>query len=696
LTAFSDIPTGRGEESAKFWNQELLAAAEHEREWRERSSKIVKMLRCEDYRGEASRRANMLWATNQVLAPAIYSQTPTVDVRRRYFEAEQQEQQQQGIEQQQGQQQQQQGQQQPSPPDPARIAVDVLEKALTAQIDVSDFDEAMEACRDDLLNVGRGVSWVAYNAETKTESVEAKSFLGSEDLGPVFFSAESGDVVDESAIDIAADGALSIQSKVHEELRADFVIWTDYRESPARRWSDVWWVARKHRMTKRDVEEQFSSGAAKQMFDGIGTQLGSFSDEDPTPQDATKEPKSVLARQIIWEIWCKPTRQRIWLQENGKTLLKRKGALEGDEVPIDLQEFFPCPRPVYAVTTTDSRVPIPEFQMWEDDARDLDLYMTRAAAVVEAIKAVLLCDGEQMAKMPDVRDAEDGTVISAGRMPASATTLAQALFAWPVADLAKVLVMLQEMIDAKKAVIFEKTGVSDLARGMTDPGETASAQRLKGAFGQFRMAPRAKPFQRMVRDTLRIMAEVISEHYDAETLEEMTGQPVTPDVLQILRDDRTRSLRIDIETDSTVRPDVEQLQAQAVQFVEANANFIGQFAQFGAIVPEFVPYLGEVLKAAIRPFKFGRQAEDVLEEAVEAIKQGSAQRREQAPQPDPEVMLKAQAEQGKLQLEAEKLKLQAMELAASILQSETQRDDQLLNQAADRELQREQRRTQNV
>ena len=55
-------------------------------------------------------------------------------------------------------------------------------------------------------------------------------------------------------------------------------------------------------------------------------------------------------------------------------------------------------------------------------------------------------------------------------------------------------------------------------------------------------------------------AEIIAKNFDAETLTRMTGEEVTPVVLEILRDDFSRVCSIDIETDSTVEVDetVEQ------------------------------------------------------------------------------------------------------------------------------------------
>jgi len=183
----------------RLWRQELDVADRAERGWRERAAKVIERYR--DEKRTAGRRFNILWANVETLKPAVYSQTPKPDVRRRHHDA-----------------------------DPVgREAAEILERALIAALDDQDFDGTVEAARDDLLLTGRGVARVGYDATV--------------------FEAADGDA---AAADIA-----------DQRVAVRYVHWRDFRVSPARRWEDVRWVAFRHLMTRAALRERFGTAAAE-------------------------------------------------------------------------------------------------------------------------------------------------------------------------------------------------------------------------------------------------------------------------------------------------------------------------------------------------------------------------------------------------------------------------------------------------
>ena len=114
-----------------------------------------------------------------------------------------------------------------------------------------------------------------------------------------------------------------------------------------------------------------------------------------------------------------------------------------------------------------------------------------------------------------------------------------------------------------------------------------------------------------VRDLLRLKAEIIGQNFDAATLEAMTGEEVTPEVLDILRSDFQRTCTIDIEADSTVIVDEQgeqQAMAQIMQSMQAVMQGAGALLQTGMLPPPQVMQLprnaedvaapGALLKAA--------------------------------------------------------------------------------------------------
>jgi len=276
----------------------------------------------------------------------------------------------------------------------------------------------------------------------------------------------------------------------------------------------------------------------------------------------------------------------------------------------------------------------------------------------------------------------------------------------PIETLVSVIVQLMQHREALKATIYEITGLSDIVRGASVASETATAQQIKAQFGSIRIQDRQAEVQRMARDAVRLMAELIGEKFEPETLGLMTGvdlpqaqqkmmaqqaammaqqagQPVPSeieqvltvpswdDVLQVLRSDAMRGYRVDIETDSTVQADVARLKTNAAEFVQGFGGFIqavGPAVQAGAMPMDVV---ADLLTAFARNFKLGRQAEDALERMGKIAAQP-------APQQDQGAAAEAQAEQqraamemqakqaeaqAKAQLEQEKLALEAQRLA---------------------------------
>ena len=225
--------------------------------------------------------------------------------------------------------------------------------------------------------------------------------------------------------------------------------------------------------------------------------------------------------------------------------------------------------------------------------------------------------------------------------------------------------------------IYEVTGISDVIRGSTNPNETATAQRLKGQFGSMRLKQRQEAVQRFVRDLYRIRAELISEHFETYVLQNMTGMQVTPQMQQIMKSDKLRSYRIDIETDSTVFEDAQMERQSRIEFVNTLGGYLEKALSVVQVAPELTPLAFQAMEFMVRGFKVGREFEDTIEEAKQNAMQAQQQQQQQGPQQNPAMMMvqqKAQLDQAELQ--------QKGQLKSAELQQDMQIERAKMNQDA--------------
>lgn len=179
--------------NAQYYLRQLELADTDEKDYRKRASKTVDVYR-DDKRTSGS-RFNILWSNVETQLPALYSDTPKPDVRRRYRQD-----------------------------DPvARSVADVLQKSLEYLMDTGadrDYDRFGELTALDYTVVGRMAGRIQYSAE------------------------------------IAGDGATA--RKRGEQVWAHHVPWKHYRQAPASCWQDVNWVAYgDHFMTKQQIIDRY-------------------------------------------------------------------------------------------------------------------------------------------------------------------------------------------------------------------------------------------------------------------------------------------------------------------------------------------------------------------------------------------------------------------------------------------------------
>jgi len=629
-------------QSAQPWHDELSRYKEVFKKWTERGEKVVKRYRDERKDIEATdARFNIFWSNVQTLKPAIYAKPPNPEISRRFEDQN----------------------------DVARVASTILERVLAYEItQYPDFHATISNVVDDRLLPGRGVAWVRY--EPIIESVEAEpqitnyEEIGGESLGGEDEYADTSESLDENAL--AGEAPEQFERITTETTPVDYVYWQDFAHLPARTWEEVTWVARRVYMSLEEGEERFG-----EVFSQVPLT------HSPDRQDGEKETTKALKKAEVWEIWSKSEKCVYWIADNYDIVLDHR------DDPLELTNFFPCPKPYFATTTSGSLVPIADFLLYQDQADEIDDLTGRIKHLTKAMKVMGIYAADEPAIERLMKEGNDGVLIPVKNWAAFVEKggLQGAVQFMPLRDVAAALQQLYQARESCKQIVYETTGLSDIMRGASVASETATAQQIKSQFASLRLNNMKDDMSRFARDILRMKSEIICSKYQAETLVQISGIMYTPDAqfvqpaIEMLKNESMRNFNIDIETDTLVQIDQQTEKSNRVEFLTSVSSFLEKVLPVGQQHPELVPLLGEMLLFGIRGFKIGRTIEGSFEQFVAQAAQNEKAKAAQPPAPPPPTpeMIRAQAEvqnaQAKNQMEQVKLQTE-QQLEAQKLQFE--------------------------
>jgi hypothetical protein len=518
----------------------------------------------------------------------------------------------------------------------ARCASTLLQRALQYEIDqYSDYDEALKHAVLDRMLTGRGTAWIRFQSDAGEVETENEQ--------------EPFEITD--------------STESNELCPTDYVFWKDFRHSPARTWDEVTWVARRVYLSRDEGVERFGDDFKQVPLSHEPIGLEKMKNNGANVDDMKKA--------VVWEIWDKSSKSAIWVAVGYESILDQKPD------PLTLEGFFPCPKPLFSTMTSDTLIPVPDYTLYQDQANELDDITGRIAKLVEAVKVVGVYDTSQPNIARMMQEGFDNQLIPVDTwaMFSEKGGLKGAVDFMPVEMVVNALQQLYVAREQVKQVIYEVTGISDILRGASVASETATAQNIKSQYASLRLKDMQSDVARFASDLLRMKAQVMAQFYSPQTLVEMSGMMNTDDAqyleaaMQLLKNNSLRGYRIEVETDSMITLDEQQEKQDRLEFLTATAGFLEKAIQ---APPELTPLLGELLLFGVRSFKAGDQMEGAIENAV---KQLTAPKPPQQPQPDPQMMV----EQGRMQLEQVKMQMaqQAEQAKAQMEAAKAQSDSQL-------------------
>jgi hypothetical protein len=719
-----EIGTRPGDIAAR-WKMELDAARKGPyQRWLKRAKRSIRRYRDEDMDSEdgaitrRNAQFNVLWSNMNTVAPSVYSRAPKPIAERRYLDRD----------------------------TLARAGATILQRALSYSIEDSGLHETMLQCRTDFFLVAKGSAWLRYEAQYDKTAPQHQE-------DPTKPTPGEGQ---------AETYGSSPPKVTRQKICVDYCHWSDELFSPARFWSEVRWRAKRAYYTRRQLRDRFP----KEIADAIPLKV----QRGRRQNDVTDQQREFLGTAEVWQIWDFEAREVIWICEDYLV-----GPLKSMPDKLGLSCFVPAAQPVRATTTNDTIWPIPDYSIWRDQAAELDSLTARIAALTRTIKAVGVFDNSFPELERMLQEGMENRLIGVKNWAKLTQRggLAGSVGLLPIKEMADALTALYMARAQVKQDLYEISGVSDIVRGASNPNETARAQEIKGQFSSVRGSDRKNEFNRFVRDTLCIMAEIILEHYTDDMLWlmsdfeqwakdqdlrayapdqpmmghnggpplDMPAQPMAPqaplsldqrpasapgavsalqpaatpgapapmpapgpapgapapmasspgippvqglpmggnpppamppagppippqippralfdEALALLREDKLRSFRIVVETNSTIEPDATQEKQARVEFLGAVTQFLAQAQEMAAAYPTVMPVLGKMLLFGARGFQVGRELESALEGLISDLERMA---KNPAPKPPSEEEVKAQSAREKHQFDMQKLQADA-------------------------------------
>jgi hypothetical protein len=546
-----------------------------------------------------------------------------------------------------------------------KIVSDIIERSLSFAVDTYDFDGVMHCTIKDSEVTDRGVSRVRYVP---------------------YFAGEGEE-----------------ESLSYAEVTCEHVPWRDFRRGPGRFWGEVPWIAFRHYLSKDEITKLIDGSAIN--IEDIPLNYSS----DGSSDKQQKDPKAdVFKRGMVWEVWDKDSKKVLFICQD-----YHEAPLKVEEDPLQLTKFFPVPKPLQAIEQTASLVPVTPLRIYESLVDELNIITRRITKLVKTLRPRGLYGGNAL-DIKAAAEAEDGELVPATDVMAFLQSggLEKVIAWYPLDPTTKAIQTLYEQREVIKQTIYEVTGIADILRGATDPGETLGAQQLKAQWGSLRIQRRQSEVARFAKELFEIKAEIIASKFGWPLLAKMTGidlpsqqqkqavqlmvqqvqqaqqmgqevppqimeqagqaqeimsQPSQEEVMQLLQDDISRNYRIDIESDSTIRNDLSRNQQTMNLFLQGTAQF-GQ--AMGPIImadASMKPVVMEIYGAFARQFKLGRQAEDAIEAATEQAQKTA----NEPPPPSPEQQKmeaekQKQAADMKMAQEKHQMEIQKMQLGLQI------------------------------
>ena len=471
--------------------------------------------------------------------------------------------------------------------DVGRVSSMILERLLNNDIQENgeEYECVLKAVLQDRLLPGLGAARVRYEVETQM------------------------------------DPELGVEVMTFEDAPIDYYHWRDVAWGWGRSFKDIPWIGFRTWLKKDEVQKRFGDEAAE------GVQLKDESVvQNKQEEESQSDEDGPWKKAEVWEIWDKEKRELVWFSPGYDKVLDTK------DDTLKLSGFYPCPPFLLANPTTSLYVPTADYYLAQDLYNEVDILQTRISIITEAVKVVGVYnrDAEGVGRM--FKEGTDNDLIPVDNWALFAEKGGiQGQIEWvPIAEITEVLLRLRELRDEAIGLLQQVTGMSDIMRGeLGGQYEGVGQSQLKAKFGSVRVQAMQDDLAKFASDLLQLKAEVISRHFDPETIARRANVDKTFDIdkvpaaVELIKNPTLARLRVKVKPESVGMADYAQLKAERVEYIAALSGFMQSIGPIIEQEPGAKPFFLEILKWGLAGFKGTASIEGVMDKAIEMSNQAA-------------------------------------------------------------------------
>lgn len=620
--------------------------------------------------GFVDQQYDLFWSSIEVLKPAIYAKPPAVVVKPRYSDANATD----------------------------KMTAEMLERVINSEFERGHINEAMLMVRDDMALLNRGVLWVTH--EDEDGNAVCTEWLDREDF--VHDPARCWN--DVKWVARRAYLTLEEMKKRFKDISGDLwqrAFFGDHRENTgyARAYDDcipetaaIWEV-----WDKREKRVRWVTEGIDEYLDDAEPHLN-LKDFFPCPRPAygtlirrTLVPMPDYRRYVIHLNQINALTKRIYdLLDNVRVMAFAAGSGDiGNAIQNAFRQSSDVSMIVHALpgvalTATGG---IDGALSW----LPIDVIANTITGLIEA-RAQLFADFDRLSGISDIMRGETEAEETLG-----AQRLKSQYGSVRVRDKKDELIRLsrdaarisgeiicenftqKELLEISQMDIPTRREVDKSIKDL----EQAARQEMEALTEGMAETPPEDPEQlAQMQQQLQEAQQQIQEKY-APQFQQLEQAVVIEDVMKLVRDQRGRSLIIDIETDSTVMTDELAEKSARSEFLTAFSGAISAIQPLMAAGEKGAKLAGSMMKFALQPFNVSRDLDATIDEFVEAAPEIAAAMGEQEPDDGglgAAQMKLAEAEMAKVQSQTEANNANAA-LKAQELQLKGAEAEQKANQA---------------